>query len=108
MKERTLSEKDDMGLSRTNCTLDLSIFERTQQSIERFGGCVCFTKFPGPLKNWDYDFCIREPRVAAIHAGLSAREARTLPHTEASRRLAESEGLMGREKAGCAKRACPV
>ena len=39
---------------------------------------------------------------------VSLRDARPLQRSTATRRPAESEGLTGREKAGCGKSACPV
>ena len=39
---------------------------------------------------------------------VSLRDTRPLQRSTATRRPAESEGLTGREKAGCGKSACPV
>jgi hypothetical protein len=47
-------------------------------------------------------------RLRALHAGVPARHARALPHSQAPGRPAESESLMGRVKARCRKSARPV
>ena len=47
-------------------------------------------------------------RVSPNPGRVSLRDARPLHGPPPARRPAESEGLMGREKAGCGQSACPV